>query len=179
MSKVQLCGHVKVWVNNILMFEDKNTIGTFLLEYLASRLNSDTNSTRFLGGHLGFYSTGVIGGGVTNDEGWVVVNGAGTGDGIIISADLTPSAVHYGIDTVVHPTDPYGNYYAQWQGSMVAGTLWVALPTPAIAEIAIGNKFNAAAADGGGDVWASKVGLGPFNLTDTDILTIDWKLIIQ
>jgi len=174
MGKLKLSGHVKVWKNNILIFEDKNTIGTFLKEYLASRLNSDTNSALFLGGDEGFYATGAIGG---NDAGYVVVNASNVGDGIIISEALAGND-HYGLDTVVHPTDPNGIYYAQWQAQMTAGATFEALGL-SIDEIAIGNDFDIDNANGGGNIWASKIGLGPFVLVDTDVLTIDWKIIIQ
>ncbi len=178
MSNFKVSGEVLIKKNDIVVYKSMNAIQQYFLDFLAGRLASDTDAGDYMGGVEGLYNTGVIGGGATNDIGWKVVDVAGAGDGIIISADLTAGAVHYGIDTVVHPTDPSGWNYRRWQGQMTAGTIWTGIG-PVIVEAALGTGFNQAAALGGGNIWSSRLAISPaISLADADILTVEWKIVV-
>ena len=101
-------------------------------------------------------------------------------DGIVLY-DIT-NAKYLTMITAVHPTDPSGNYYRQWQGVLTNdygvgsfNTGVVSVPGPY--TVNMGKNLDSAAQFGFAYNYANQV-FALITIAANDILTINWKITI-
>ncbi len=160
---IKLTGFVQCFVRradcsdvNKLVFEDNNSIRNSLKSKFRDTMNV---SADFALNNLR----------ATQDS-----TGTNGDDGIVIYPTDAPAPTIIGImASAVHPSDPSGNYYRQWQG------VW---QEPSASEIVksatLGLNFNVSLGDWDVTGYADEDITPDIALVLNDVLTINWKIFV-
>lgn len=161
------CAKTKIWKK---VFSNRNTIQTELKAIIRDNMNSPTD---FAMDNLFSVDGEVYGGDATYGE---PADPAGK-DGIMIYDDT--NNLWLTMVTVVHPTDPSGSYYRQWQGVLTndfgIGSFVIDEDNTVNGGAAIGTNLNAST----DFLYEYAIGVpAETTMAGNDILTVNWKIAV-
>lgn len=162
-SDIKLSGFVQAFVRrascpdiNELVFEDNNLIHALLKTDIRDTLHS---SVDFAMDNLRATQHAT---GTTNDDGICIYDNNSTQTGTEFIGIMA---------SVVHPTDPSGNYYRQWTGTWQEPSATETVKSAQMGSILVsGTSF--------GNIFATEDISPDIALVLNDILTINWKISV-
>lgn len=151
---MRLTGHLRIYKNDILVVDQKNTIDNELLAKLSDTLNSNAD----------FAFDAMF----TTDEEYFGSGGSDNKDGIMYLV----TARYQTTVTIVHASDPSGSYYRQWTGTLTASGA-IAVTGAGIGHNLVADSTAIATAFTTAFAYTT---FSTINLVSTDVLKIHWKL---